>query len=58
LRAGRQTWPDVETFGREDAQPEEELMVLKEIYMMNQEGGKCLMKKDEDSKEFLINFRS
>ncbi|KAL7020730.1 hypothetical protein ACKWTF_011627 [Chironomus riparius] len=38
LRAGRKSWPDVETFGRENAQPEEELMILKEIYMMNQEG--------------------
>lgn len=39
MRAGRVCWPDTECFGAPDAQPEEELMLMKEIYMADLETG-------------------
>lgn len=33
MRAGRSCWPDSECFGAQDAQPEDELMLMREIYI-------------------------
>jgi timeless len=33
MRAGRGCWTDTECFGAENAQPEDELMLMKEIYL-------------------------
>lgn len=49
MRAGRACWPDSECFGAQDILPEDELMLMKEIYMADLETG-------EFAEEFLINF--
>lgn len=44
MRLGRSHWPDMEEkLGAENAQPEEELMLMKEIYLTADlcENGKC-----------------
>lgn len=43
MRLGRNQWPESEKFGAPSAQPEEELMLLKEIYLTPDlcENGKC-----------------
>lgn len=33
MRAGRASWTDSECFGAQNAQPEDELMLMKEIYL-------------------------
>lgn len=33
IRAAREVWPDDDSFGKSSAAPEEELVLLKEIYM-------------------------
>jgi timeless len=39
MRAGRACWPESECFGAQNAQPEDELMLMKEIYMADLEMG-------------------
>ena len=39
MRAGRECYPDSECFGIENAQPEDELMLMKEIYLTDLETG-------------------
>jgi timeless len=41
LRAAREVWPDDESFGKSSRTPEEDLMLLKEIYVYLMESGKC-----------------
>lgn len=44
MRSSREHWPDAEAiFGASNAQPEEELMLLKEIYLTADlcKGGEC-----------------
>jgi hypothetical protein len=33
IRAGRSAWPESDSFGAENVQPEDELLILKEIYL-------------------------
>lgn len=40
MRAGRVCWPESECFGVQDAQPEDELMVMKDIFLADLETGK------------------
>lgn len=58
MRSGRSRWPDADAkFGAQNAQPEEELMLLKDIFLTADlcEGGECFV---AITKEFLINFIS
>lgn len=48
LRAGRICWPDTECFGAQDVQPEDELMLMKEIYLADLDTGKLSAKKSSD----------
>lgn len=43
MRLGRKKWSDTEKFGSQSAQPEEELMLMKEIYLNADlcKNGKC-----------------
>lgn len=52
MRAGRACWPESQSFGAQNVQPEDELMLMKEIYLADLATGEfafCV-------KEFLINF--
>jgi timeless len=51
MRAGRACWPDSQCFGAQDIQPEDELLLMKEIYLTDLASG-----ESQSSKEFLINF--
>lgn len=42
MRAGRACWTDSECFGAPNAQPEDELMLMKEIYLTNLATGEFL----------------
>lgn len=39
MRAGRACWTETECFGAQNAQPEDELMLMKEIYLADLETG-------------------
>lgn len=39
MRAGRACWTDTECFGAQNSQPEDELMLMKEIYLADLETG-------------------
>lgn len=39
MRAGRACWTETECFGAQNAQPEEELMLMKEIYLADLKTG-------------------
>lgn len=41
-RAGRGCWTDTECFGAQNAQPEDELMLMKEIYLADLDTGEFM----------------
>lgn len=56
MRAGRACWPDTESFGVQNAQPEDELMLMKEIYLTDLATGEFILLCLRE--DFLINFPS
>lgn len=46
LKAGRVCWPDTECFGAQEAQPEDDLMLMKEIYMADLGTGEFCFRVD------------
>lgn len=60
MRAGRACWTDTECFGAQNAQPEDELMLMKEIYLTNLATGEFLCRRAAFClrEAFLINFPS